>query len=70
MLTKENDAYALTLDSSVFLDKRSPAYFGGATEFLCSPMLMEGLRDLPVRYAEAELPCRAMVRLVQITPFG
>jgi len=46
MLTKENDAYALTLDSSVFLDKRSPAYFGGATEFLCSPMLMEGLRDV------------------------
>ena len=35
MLTKEGDRYGLTLDSSVFLDKRSPAYLGGATEFLC-----------------------------------
>jgi SAM-dependent methyltransferase len=46
MLTKENDQYALTLDSSVFLDKRSPAYMGGATEFLCSPMLTDGLKDV------------------------
>jgi ubiquinone/menaquinone biosynthesis C-methylase UbiE len=42
MLTKQENHYALTLDSSVFLDKRSPAYLGGATEFLCSPMLTEG----------------------------
>ena len=46
MLTKQNDRYALTLDSSVFLDKRSPAYLGGATEFLCSPMLIDGVRHL------------------------
>ncbi len=46
MLTKENNRYALTLDSSVFLDKRSPAYLGGATEFLCSPMLTEGVRHI------------------------
>ncbi|HET6973115.1 MAG TPA: class I SAM-dependent methyltransferase [Pyrinomonadaceae bacterium] len=46
MLTKQNDRYALTLDSSVFLDKRSPAYIGGATEFLCSPMLTEGFRHM------------------------
>src|SRR4029079_13171672 len=26
MLTKQGDRYGLTLDSSVFLDKRSPAY--------------------------------------------
>lgn len=44
MLTKQNDQYALTLDSSVFLDKRSPAYLGGATEFLCSPMLVDGAK--------------------------
>ena len=43
MLTKQDNHYALTLDSSVFLDKRSPAYLGGATEFLNSPMLTEGL---------------------------
>lgn len=41
-LTKQNDHYALTLDSSVFLDKRSPAYLGGALEFMCSPMLTDG----------------------------
>ena len=38
--------YGLTLDSSVFLDKRSPAYLGGATEFLASPKLTAGSRDL------------------------
>ena len=46
MLTKQGDQYALTLDSSVFLDKRSPAYLGGATEFLCSPMLTDGFRHM------------------------
>ena len=46
MLTKQGDQYALTLDSSVFLDKRSPAYLGGATEFLCSPMLTEGFKNM------------------------
>ena len=46
MLTKQGDRYALTLDSSVFLDKRSPAYLGSATEFLCSPMLTEGFRQM------------------------
>jgi ubiquinone/menaquinone biosynthesis C-methylase UbiE len=39
MLTKENGHYGLTLDSSVFLDKHSPAYVGGAIEFLGSPLL-------------------------------
>jgi ubiquinone/menaquinone biosynthesis C-methylase UbiE len=46
MLTKQDNQYALTLDSSVFLDKRSPGYLGGATEFLCSPMLTEGFRHM------------------------
>jgi SAM-dependent methyltransferase len=46
MLTKQGDRYALTLDSSVFLDKRSPAYIGGATEFLCSPMLTAGFQRM------------------------
>jgi ubiquinone/menaquinone biosynthesis C-methylase UbiE len=46
MLTKQGDHYALTLDSSVFLDKRSPAYLGSATEFLCSPMLTEGFKQM------------------------
>ena len=46
MLTKQHDQYALTLDSATFLDKRSPAYLGGAVEFLCSPMLTEGAKHI------------------------
>lgn len=45
-LTKEGDRYGLTLDSSVFLDKRSPGYLGGAIEFMCSPMLTEGAKHI------------------------
>jgi ubiquinone/menaquinone biosynthesis C-methylase UbiE len=46
MLTKQGNQYALTLDSATFLDKRSPAYLGGAIEFLCSPMLTEGAKHI------------------------
>jgi 2-polyprenyl-3-methyl-5-hydroxy-6-metoxy-1,4-benzoquinol methylase len=46
MLTKQDNKYGLTLDSSVFLDKRSPAYIGGATEFLASPKLTAGSKDI------------------------
>jgi ubiquinone/menaquinone biosynthesis C-methylase UbiE len=45
LITKEEQDYALTPDSAVFLDKRSPAYLGGATEFLLSPALLEGFSD-------------------------
>src|SRR4051794_32065570 len=46
MLTKQDNHYALTLDSSVFLDKHSPAYLGGATEFLSSAKLREGFEHI------------------------
>jgi SAM-dependent methyltransferase len=46
MLTKQNNQYALTLDSATFLDQRSPAYLGGTIEFLCSPELLEGHKYL------------------------
>lgn len=46
MLTKQGNQYALTLDSATFLDKRSPAYLGGAVEFLCSPKLTEGSKHI------------------------
>jgi ubiquinone/menaquinone biosynthesis C-methylase UbiE len=46
MLTKQGDRYALTLDSATFLDKRSPAYVGGAIEFLCSPELTDAARNM------------------------
>lgn len=46
MLTKQSDSYALTLDSATFLDKRSPAYVGGAVEFMCSPVINECVRSM------------------------
>src|SRR6267378_6018893 len=33
-LNKEGQRYSLTVDSAVFLDGNSPAYLGGAVEFL------------------------------------
>jgi precorrin-6B methylase 2 len=45
-LTKDDGRYHLTQDSAVFLDKRSPAYMGGAIEFLLSPMLTEAFNDI------------------------
>ena len=46
MLTKEGGAYGLTLDSAVFLDRRSPAYMGGTLEFLHAPMITGNFEDL------------------------
>jgi ubiquinone/menaquinone biosynthesis C-methylase UbiE len=46
MLTKDASGYGLTPDSSVFLDRRSPAYMGGALEFLLAPTLTAGFEDL------------------------
>src|SRR6516164_7760874 len=41
-LTKEGAQYALASDSAVFLNRHSPAYIGGAIEFLLTPRLREG----------------------------
>lgn len=46
LLNKEDGRYALTIDSATFLDKRSPAYIGGATEFMCSEMLTQGAKRM------------------------
>jgi ubiquinone/menaquinone biosynthesis C-methylase UbiE len=45
-LTKEGDRYSLTPDSAAFLDRRSPAYLGGTTEFLLSEMLVDNFKHL------------------------
>jgi ubiquinone/menaquinone biosynthesis C-methylase UbiE len=45
-LTKKSGEYGLTLDSATFLDKASPAYLGGAVEFLGSPMLTDPFKDI------------------------
>jgi predicted nicotinamide N-methyase len=45
-LTKQDNSYALTPDSAMFLDKNSPAYMGTAIEFMLSPMLTDNFKDL------------------------
>lgn len=45
-LTKDGEQYALTPDSALFLNRQSPAYVGGAIEFLLTPRLREGYARL------------------------
>ena len=45
-LIKAENRYSLTLDSTVFLSKRSPAYIGGAITFLHTPMMVEAFRNV------------------------
>jgi hypothetical protein len=40
-LTKDGAQYGLTQDSAVFLNRKSPAYLGGAIEFLLAPRVRE-----------------------------
>jgi 2-polyprenyl-3-methyl-5-hydroxy-6-metoxy-1,4-benzoquinol methylase len=44
-LTKAENRYGLTLDSAVFLDKKSPAYLGGAIEFIATEKLTDNFKD-------------------------
>ncbi|HEY7096854.1 MAG TPA: class I SAM-dependent methyltransferase [Terriglobales bacterium] len=41
-LNKEANRYTLAPDSALFLDRHSPAYLGGAIEFLLTPRIREG----------------------------
>lgn len=44
-LNKDGNRYSLTPDTAMFLDKRSPAYLGGAVEFISSSSLTEGFKN-------------------------
>jgi 2-polyprenyl-3-methyl-5-hydroxy-6-metoxy-1,4-benzoquinol methylase len=44
-LNKEGNRYSLTQDSAVFLDQRSPAYLGGAIEFMSTEKLTDNFRN-------------------------
>ena len=44
-LNKEGDRYSLTQDSAIFLDKRSPAYVGGTTDFISTEKLTDNFRN-------------------------
>ena len=45
-VTKRDGRYALTPDTALFLDACSPAYLGGAVEFLLAEGLTRGFEDL------------------------
>ena len=45
-LTKSGNQYALTPDSAMFLNRKSPAYAGGTIQFLLSPELRRGFDDI------------------------
>src|ERR1041384_2159796 len=45
-LTKSDDLYALTPDSALFLNRKSPAYAGGTLEFLLSDHLRGAFQQL------------------------
>jgi len=45
-LSKDAEGYALTRDSSVFLDRRSPACIGSAAGFLTMPIMLDRFRHL------------------------
>lgn len=45
-LTKDGGRYSLTPDTAMFLDRRSPAYAGGAVGFLLSPTLTSAFSDV------------------------
>lgn len=45
-LEKKGDRYLLTKDSAVFLNRNSPAYAGGAAEFLLSDHLTKAFADV------------------------
>lgn len=45
-LTKQDNTYSLTVDSAMFLDKRSPAYMGTVSEFVLSDHIRDKFRHL------------------------
>ena len=45
-LPKHGDRYELTADSKVFLDRKSPAYLGGAVSFMLAPGMRESFHQL------------------------
>jgi len=57
-LSKDRDRYSLTPDSAMFLDRNSPAYFGGTIHFILNPRLLAPFLDLTqiVRDGRTTLP--------------
>src|SRR5271167_1328656 len=45
-LTKQGETYALTPESAMFLDRRSPAYLGSMARFLTLPEILDSQKNL------------------------
>ena len=45
-LTKRENYYGLTNDSAIYLNRKAPAYIGSAVQFLSSPVLTDGFKNL------------------------
>ena len=45
-LSKNGNSYALTQDTAIFLNRRSPAYMGGVVDFLLSPTIRKAFEDV------------------------
>jgi 2-polyprenyl-3-methyl-5-hydroxy-6-metoxy-1,4-benzoquinol methylase len=45
-IEKHGEEYTLTTESGIFLDQRSPAYVGSSIQFIASPVVMDGFKDL------------------------
>jgi 2-polyprenyl-3-methyl-5-hydroxy-6-metoxy-1,4-benzoquinol methylase len=56
-LTKQDDRYALTLDSAFFLDRRSPGCAASMAGFLAHPEMVDGFKNLAtaIRFGHAAL---------------
>src|ERR1700733_1036134 len=46
LLAKQGEEYSLEIEARLFLDRRSPSYFGGAARFIMDPQIMAPFADL------------------------
>src|SRR5262245_55280476 len=62
-LTKSDGKYGLSVDSAVFLDRRSPAYMGGMLPFINSPELTGAYDQLTevIRRGTSQMPGAGVV---------
>ena len=62
-ITKQEGGYSLTPSSAVFLNRHSPAYAGGITEFMLAPELVAGFEVLSdaVRQGGTAIPSEGTV---------
>ena len=60
-LNKSDNAYQLTPDSAMFLDRQSPAYRGNAVDFMLAPTLGEAFKTWQRSFVRAAPFCPVKV---------